>query len=70
MNSARALEYRITRSLLKGRPGFHVTLASRVAERMIKVLAATAVLALLGAFTPELLWAGLAASVVVALGLA
>jgi predicted small integral membrane protein len=69
MNAARALEYRITRSLTEVRPGLRVDLASRVAERLIKVLAATAVVALLGAVTPELLWAGLAASVVFALGL-
>ena len=69
MDHSRALEYRITRSLINARPGSHVTPAFRVAEQLIKVLAATAVVALLGAVTPELLWAGLAASVVFALGL-
>ena len=69
MNAARVLEYRITRNLPEARQRPRVDRASRVAERLIKVLAATAVVALLGAVTPELLWAGLAASVVFALGL-
>jgi hypothetical protein len=68
MNHAKALEYRITRGLVRaGRP-VRRPRATRVAEAVIRLLAATATVALLGAHLPELLWAVLAASLIYALG--
>ena len=68
MNHAKALEYRITRSLLRDRepgPGSRMT---RVAEIVIRLLAVSAAVALVGAHVPELLWAGVAASIIYTLG--
>ncbi len=69
MNHAKALEYRITRNLLRDRGLPRQQAVTRLAETVIRVLAAAAAIALLGAHVPELLWAGLAASVVYTLGL-
>ena len=68
MNHAKALEYRITRSLLRDRepgPGSRMT---RVAEIVIRLLAISAAVALVGAHVPELLWAGVGASIIYTLG--
>ena len=69
MSPARALEYRITRHLVQGPRRCSPPVASRLAETVIKVLAAIAVVTLLGTQLPELLWAGMAVSVVYTLGL-
>jgi hypothetical protein len=69
MTPARALEFRITRKLVQGRKAYSGSVATRLAETVIRVLAAIAVVVLLGAQLPELLWAGMAASVVYTLGL-
>jgi hypothetical protein len=69
MNYDKVLEYRITRGLVRaGRPGRRPR-ATLVAETVIRLLAATAAVALVGAHLPELLWAGLGASLIYALGM-
>ena len=68
MGHARAAEYRIVRDLIRRREGRSLQAPDRAAETVIRVLAGTAGLLLLGSLVPELLWAALAASVVFALG--
>ena len=69
MSSTKALEYRITERLIGKRripPGGD---NRRLAEFVIRGLAVVAVAVLVGVHLPELLWAGIAASVVYTLGL-
>jgi len=74
MSSAKALEHDIVRQALnrrtlhrRDRPG--ARLEPGGAERLIRVLAATAGLFLVGAVLGELLWAIIAAATVVSLGM-
>lgn len=69
MSSTKTLENRITARLLgkqKIASGRHAT---GLAETVIRGLSVVAVTVLVGAQLPELLWAGVAASTVYALGL-
>ena len=68
MSTARMIEYRITRDLLRRRrPGS--ALANRqLAERLISAAAVIAGLLLLGSYLQELLWALLAGGTVLTLG--
>ncbi len=69
MTTSRALEYQITRHLLRRR---ELTRRSRLspgmAERIITVAAVVAGAILLGSLLQELLWALLAAGIVLTLG--
>ena len=69
MNQARATEYRIIRRLVDGSDVVDGRARGRLAECLICGVAGAAALVLLGSHVPELLWAGLAASVVFSLGL-
>lgn len=68
MTTAKMIEYRITRQLLQQRErvgspqGEHPWL-----ERFIAVLAVTAGLLVVGSFSEEMLWAGLAVATLVTL---
>lgn len=69
MTPTKTLEQQITRNLMQDRENYPGLSATRAAELVIRLAAATAVVALLGIQLPELLWAGLAASAVYVLGL-
>lgn len=69
MTPTKTLEHRIIRDMMHVREDFRGMPATRVAEMVIRLAAATAVVALLAIQLPELLWAGVAASAVYALGL-
>ena len=68
MNQARTTEYRIIRNLVERRDDAGMERRGRLVESLICSLAVAAGLVLLGSNIPELLWAGLAASVVFTLG--
>jgi hypothetical protein len=66
---AKALEYEITRQLLRRREGrASATRAGAGIERLITGVAAVAAVVVLGSVFQELLWALLAAAVVLTLG--
>lgn len=69
MNHARTTEYQIIRSLLERRDDAGGEGRGRLVECLICGLAGAAGLVLLGSHVPELLWAGLAATVVFSLGI-
>jgi hypothetical protein len=71
MTTSRALEYRITRHLLRRRDQVrHRSLSQRgLAERIITAAAVIAGAVLLGSLLQELLWALLAAGTVLTLGI-
>ena len=68
MTSARAIEYRITRDLTNGAVSQPPGLSERLVQRLIAVAAGAGGLLLLGSYAPELVGAGLAASLVWTLG--
>ena len=77
MTATQAMEYRITRRVMSRRETLGTasrpedagseTLARRWPDRLIQVLAVTAGLVVMGSFSQELLWAGLATATVCAL---
>ena len=68
MTTARAIEYRITRQLLRRREECANDSVPTVAERLITVAAVAVVLLVLGTCARELLWCLLAGAVVLTLG--
>jgi hypothetical protein len=68
MTTGRAIEYRITRNLLRRREGLPEPTDSRLAGRVITSVAVAAGLLLLGSYLQELLWVLLAAGAVLTLG--
>jgi len=66
MSTTRAIEYRITRQIMRRRDGRHY---GGRAEGLITAVSVVAVLGVLAAFVPGLLWAMLLGSVVLILGL-
>ncbi len=69
MTAAKSIEYQITRQLLHRRAGVKEPVNTRVANRVIKIAAATVAVLLLGSYSQELLWVVVAASTVLALGI-
>ena len=69
MTAAKSIEYQITRQLLHRRTGVKESVNTMVANRVIKIAAATVAVLLLGSYSPELLWVVVAASTVLALGI-
>jgi len=68
MSTARLIEHRITRELLRRRQGVEPRAGSAFwTERLIAVLAATAVLTVVGSYAGEVLWAGVAIATLVTL---
>ena len=68
MTSARAIEYRITRRLVRERDHGGARPGRRGAEQIITWAASCVVLAVLGAVAQELLWAVAAGAIVLTLG--
>lgn len=68
MTTARLIEYRITRDLIRKRELAPAARATARVERVITVAAVTAGMLLLGSYLQELLWVALAAAGVLALG--
>ncbi|MDG1946127.1 MAG: hypothetical protein P8J17_17835 [Halioglobus sp.] len=70
MTAAKAIEYQITRQLLKRREADEAQRQDYAIwpDRLIAVLAATAILFIVGSYLEELLWVALAAGTVLALG--
>ena len=68
MTASKAIEYRVTRRLVKRQNGMSKYSLAKLADRVITVTAVTAGLFLLGSYLQELLWALLAASAVLTLG--
>ncbi len=75
MNASRTLEYRITRQLLQDREkpgsssGDSLSGNSRLAEMLITTTAVTVLLVLTGSYLQELLWVGMGAGAVLAMGI-
>ena len=69
MTSTKTVEHRIIRDMMQAREDYPGLPATRAAEMVIRLAAATAVVALLAIQLPELLWAGVAASAIYVLGL-
>ena len=75
MNASRTLEYRITRQLLQDREkpgsssGDSLPGNSRLAEMLITTTAVTVLLVLTGSYLQELLWVGMGAGAVLAMGI-
>jgi len=71
MTAAKLIEYHITRQLLRRREGLEESGARQGgrywAERLIAVLAVTAGLSVVGSYSEEMLWAGLAIATLVTL---
>ena len=68
MSTARFIEHRITRDLLRRRERASPGGSRQLAERLISVAAVTAGMLLLGSYLQELLWVLLAGAVVLTLG--
>ncbi|RLQ23042.1 hypothetical protein DWB85_03430 [Seongchinamella sediminis] len=68
MTSSRAIEYRINRHLAGHAPQRRRTGRRRLVEQLIAVTATASGLLLFGSYMPELVAAGLAASMVWSLG--
>ena len=68
MSTARMIEYRITRDLLRRRSRGAPAAARRLAVRVISAAALGAALLLIGSYLQELLWALMAGGVVLTLG--
>jgi hypothetical protein len=68
MSTVRHLEYRITRQLLHRREHQSALARGGLAGRLITAAAMVAAMLLLGSYLQELLWALLAAGVVLTLG--
>jgi hypothetical protein len=75
MNASRTWEYRITRQLLQGREnrgsssGDSLPGHSHLAEMLITTTAVTVLLVLTGSYLQELLWVGMGAGSVLAMGI-
>ena len=69
MTAAKLVEYRITRELLRQRGRGYEPVTTRVVNRLIKIVAATVAVVVLGSCMQELLWVAVAASTVLALGI-
>lgn len=68
MSTARFIEHRITRDLLRRREAGYPSGSGQLAERLITAAAVTAGMLLLGSYLQELLWALLAGAAVLTLG--
>lgn len=68
MSTARSMEQRITRELVRRRGRTSSGATGQLAERVITSAAVTAGMLLLGSYLQELLWALLAGAVVLTLG--
>jgi len=69
MTAAKSIEYRITRQLLSRQGGVKEPVNTNIANRVIKIAAATVAVVIIGSYLQELLWLLVAASTVLALGL-
>ena len=69
MTTARFIEYRITRDLLRQRARNTRSPRPLLVERLITVTAVTAGMLLLGSYAQELLWALVAGAAVLTLGI-
>lgn len=68
MTTARFIEHRITRDLLRRREGEKAGRGYSLAERMITAAAVASGMLLLGSYLQELLWVLLAGAAVLTLG--
>lgn len=68
MTTARIIEHRITRDLLRRREREPSPRAASLAERLITAVAVTAGMLLLGSYLQELLWVLLAGAAILTLG--
>ena len=69
MTTARAIEYRITRQILRRREGCEEPATPLIAERVITAAATTVLLLVLGSVAQELLWGLLGGATVLTLGM-